>query len=109
MLIFRWIELFSHFYISTSIHYIVKNWHDESLIFGRKKKCSSILITTSDAFILKHSLKQLMDLKAVVVSPLLNAPFGSFSNVYNLLGEDFVYRQKIGFIKVNILNKLKNF
>lgn len=99
-MIFRWVNFFSDFYLSAKIQYILKNWREEALIFGRQKACSFILFTTSDAFLMKHSLKQLIGLNSVVISPLLNAPFGKYSNVYNLLSEDFVFRQKIGFTKV---------
>lgn len=55
---------------------------------------------------MKNKFKKLINLKAVIVSPLLNAPFGNYSNVHYLLDVSFVSRQKIGSVRVIILTLL---
>lgn len=103
-IILRWINFVSqHIFRSASLKVIDRNWREEALIFSRQHSCNYALITDSDCFILPDTLKRLIDLNLVVVSPLLNAPFGRHSNVDGLLEDDFVFRKEeyIGNKRVN--------
>jgi len=78
------------------------NWREKALQEARSRNCAYLFLTNSDELLMEFSLKQLIELKLVVVSPLMNPPLGSGgpSNVHGLLGNDFVFREKIELIRV---------
>ncbi|KAI1729339.1 glycosyltransferase family 25 (LPS biosynthesis protein) domain-containing protein [Ditylenchus destructor] len=96
----RWSSELSTLYLTTAVKTSSSNWREDALTYSRSKSCAYALIMDSDAFLMKDSLKQLIDLNKVVVSPLLNAPFGEYSNVHNLLDEDFVSRKQLSSTRV---------
>uniref|UniRef100_A0AC35FDN4 Uncharacterized protein n=1 Tax=Panagrolaimus sp. PS1159 TaxID=55785 RepID=A0AC35FDN4_9BILA len=71
------------------------NWMEFSLQNSKTQKCSYLFITTPEILIMENTLKKLISLKFVAVSPLMNGPFGKYSNVYKLLEADFIDREKI--------------
>uniref|UniRef100_A0A914PXS2 Glycosyl transferase family 25 domain-containing protein n=1 Tax=Panagrolaimus davidi TaxID=227884 RepID=A0A914PXS2_9BILA len=71
------------------------NWMEFSLQNSKTQKCSYLFITTPEILVMENTLKKLISLKFVAVSPLMNGPFGKYSNVYKLLEADFIDREKI--------------
>lgn len=80
---------------SITFHNISDNWREDALTLSRRKFCQYALITNLDFFLIENSLKKLIQLNHIVVSPLLNSPFSNnyYSNVYGLLNDDFVTRK----------------
>uniref|UniRef100_A0A7E4ZZN9 ZP domain-containing protein n=1 Tax=Panagrellus redivivus TaxID=6233 RepID=A0A7E4ZZN9_PANRE len=72
------------------------NWREVSLQWARAKSCDYALISSADDFLMSNTIKKLIDLKFVAVSPLLNGPFNGFSNVHGLLDKFYYERTKVG-------------
>jgi collagen beta-1,O-galactosyltransferase len=90
----RWMNGMKSFYMSVKLDDDNStDWHERALKFGRRWSCENLLITDANAFIMADTLRQLMKNEEPVVSPLLNAPFGSHSNLAGLVNEDFVHRK----------------
>lgn len=90
-------------YLSVSLEPIQEhdNWRELALQWARRKSCSHAFITSADHFLMENSIRKLISLDKVVISPLLNAPFGNYSNVHGVLGDDFVYREEIESIRAS--------
>uniref|UniRef100_A0A914HCF8 Glycosyltransferase 25 family member n=1 Tax=Globodera rostochiensis TaxID=31243 RepID=A0A914HCF8_GLORO len=87
----EWMKQFPRgFYRLTLLSDKFENWREEALLFGRSKSCGFVLIMDSDCFLLRDSLRQLISLDKLAVSPLLVSPCGGQSNVHGLLGDEFV-------------------
>uniref|UniRef100_A0A915CSU5 Glycosyltransferase 25 family member n=1 Tax=Ditylenchus dipsaci TaxID=166011 RepID=A0A915CSU5_9BILA len=98
----KWVTELSQLYLSTALKQVDRNWREEALVNARRKSCAYAFLMDSDNLLMQNSLKQLIDLDKnnVVVSPLLNAPFGSHSNVHGLLGEEFSLRKQVESVRV---------
>ncbi|KAL3090259.1 hypothetical protein niasHS_006711 [Heterodera schachtii] len=95
ILISEWMEKYPRGFYRLILHKDkFDNWREESLLFGRSNFCTFLLILDSDCFLLRDSIRQLISLDKLVVSPLLISPFGGQSNAHGLLGEKFVQGQK---------------
>jgi len=99
-----WSAQNSKLYLSTAVLENRKNTREEALQWARMKNCDFAFITIPDDLLMANILKKLIDLKFIVVSPLLNGPFGSHSNVHGLLDSGFVDRIKVGSQQVYYFN-----
>lgn len=93
---YSWSTQNAKLYLSTIVNEKKKNSREEGLQYGRKKSCDYVFITSPDDFIMSNTLQQLISLKFVCVTPLLNGPFNSHSNVHDLLENNFVERKLQG-------------
>uniref|UniRef100_A0A914Z6R7 Glycosyl transferase family 25 domain-containing protein n=1 Tax=Panagrolaimus superbus TaxID=310955 RepID=A0A914Z6R7_9BILA len=71
------------------------NWMEFCLQWSKSQSCNYLFITSPDNLLMENSLKKLINLKFIAVSPLLNGPFGKYSNVYKLLESDFIERERV--------------
>jgi hypothetical protein len=77
------------------------DWREEALKFGRAKHCDFVLLVGTDSLLLRDTLRHLISLEKVVVTPLLHSPFGTYSNAQELkLQEEFTQREKLSFVRV---------
>uniref|UniRef100_A0AC34FP20 Uncharacterized protein n=1 Tax=Panagrolaimus sp. ES5 TaxID=591445 RepID=A0AC34FP20_9BILA len=91
-----WSDKMSQLYKSTGLTKSPDaNWMEFSLQWSKSQSCNYLFITTPDNLLMENSLKKLISLKLIAVSPLLNGPFGKYSNVYKLLESDFIERERI--------------
>lgn len=97
-----WLKSVAHLYRSTGMTKLGpgENWRESALVSARSKSCSHVLLTDTNSFLMENSLQKLMNLKEVVVVPLLNGPFGHNSNLDGLMGENFIERKEIGTYRV---------
>uniref|UniRef100_A0A914DW51 Glycosyltransferase 25 family member n=1 Tax=Acrobeloides nanus TaxID=290746 RepID=A0A914DW51_9BILA len=105
VLIKKWVQEVTKHYLSVSLELTSsdQNWKETALQWSRRKSCSHAFITTADHFLMENSLRKLIALDKVVVSPLLNAPFGNYSNVHGVLDDDYVYRVEMESIRIYFL------
>jgi hypothetical protein len=83
------------------------NWREKALAFGRRQRCSFLLIMDTDAYLFRDTLRHLISLDKIVVSPLLYSPFETYTNAEDLkLSGDFTRRKTLNFIRVLYLIRL---
>lgn len=94
----------SKLFLSTGIKNADEHWMEFSLGWARTQACEYFFLTDGDNFLMENSLKKLISLNQIAVSPLMNGPFGRYSNVYELLDSDFIERKKVGIQQVGFLS-----
>lgn len=104
--IHRWANNFPKgFYRSIRVTSNDGNWWESALTYSRQKHCDFAFLGHTDSFLHSDSLRQLISLNKIVVSPLMNSSFGVYSNAEGLeLKESFLQRDELDFIRVYYSN-----
>ncbi|CAD5229225.1 unnamed protein product [Bursaphelenchus okinawaensis] len=100
----EWMSEYKSLYSYLTVETKDANYLEQSLKFGRRLKCSYLLLTTSDIFLAENSVRDLMALKQVVVSGLVKDPFSLHSNGKGLVDIVHLSGEKLEMLRVYYAN-----